>query len=698
MGNLKIKIFYAIILLMVSSAIFAQNDYPDWACEMKVWPFDVLYPFDTAFAGINGEEKTSDADIRGKLDAAVNAGANVVIFYIDDEQSYETFVDENGFSQTLSRIQFLVGEAHNRNLKVVCYLNGLETISVGATTNQALPSLARNYPDWLQIDVTGEKMVWYTTEETEWIPENSEDAWASPLSPWRDFFKQRLISLANAGLDGVYIDATFLPGVDAFGIKWASSDPYFKDEFQDSYGLSIPSSVDWNSETWRKFVFFRHEVIRDYLGEMAEVARANGMTPFFESSSCDFKNGTFLANDVPFTISGDIACSPEIEPEGDFRAAFRMSKSTRDANQDFPMWFLGWPETAERAQREFSITLCHSGNYYPTADADFPANAFSFMDLLREPILSKRVPFQNAVLIYPMRSKDYSFESESAFGAYDGAFNELIRKHIPFRILPLETMTADDLTDVDVAVLAGAESISDEEFNLLKNKNVALVGENGTKDEWGTALSQPRQFPNAVDFASLAPNLPFDIQAPATSFIEFYVDKSDENHFFVFSYNDVNGGEITFETAEPTTVKFYEIDGGVSELSGTNISIPINDFLSVIELNLSGSSAINDNSNLSEEFQLSNYPNPFSKGSGGSSSTVIKFSIPLIETQNLASPRIILKVYNILGSEIATLVNKESLPGEYSIRFDASNLSAGIYFYRLQYGSKSLTKKMLLIR
>jgi len=208
-----------IIMLFLTTSISAQVEYPDWSYEMKIWPFDILYPFETAFARINGEDKTSDTQIKSSLNEAKNKGANVVIFYIDEEQTFETFVDETGFNKALSRIQFLVDEAHARSLKVVCYVNGLEVITVGARSNQTMPSLARNYPDWLQIDITGDKMVWYTTSQIDWIPSDSEDAWASPLSHWRDLFKSRLTALAGSGLDGVYIDATFLPGVDNFGIK-----------------------------------------------------------------------------------------------------------------------------------------------------------------------------------------------------------------------------------------------------------------------------------------------------------------------------------------------------------------------------------------------------------------------------------------------------------------------------------------------
>jgi hypothetical protein len=57
-----------------------------------------------------------------------------------------------------------------------------------------------------------------------------------------------------------------------------------------------------------------------------------------------------------------------------------------------------------------------------------------------------------------------------------------------------------------------------------------------------------------------------------------------------------------------------------------------------------------------------------------------------------------LKVYDILGSEIVTLVNESQQPGYYNINFDGRNLSAGTYFYNLRTESTSVTKKMLLIK
>jgi hypothetical protein len=94
------------------------------------------------------------------------------------------------------------------------------------------------------------------------------------------------------------------------------------------------------------------------------------------------------------------------------------------------------------------------------------------------------------------------------------------------------------------------------------------------------------------------------------------------------------------------------------------------------------------------EFSLGqNYPNPFNP------STTIKYSIPtVIASGTTQSQLVTLRVYDILGNEIATLVNEEKPAGSYEVNFDASRLTSGIYFYKLQAGSFVATKKMILLR
>jgi hypothetical protein len=80
-----------------------------------------------------------------------------------------------------------------------------------------------------------------------------------------------------------------------------------------------------------------------------------------------------------------------------------------------------------------------------------------------------------------------------------------------------------------------------------------------------------------------------------------------------------------------------------------------------------------------------NYPNPFNP------STVISYQIP-------TSAFVRLRVFDVLGNEVASLINKEQHAGYYNVTFNANNLTSGIYFYRLEAGNYSETKKLILIK
>lgn len=94
---------------------------------------------------------------------------------------------------------------------------------------------------------------------------------------------------------------------------------------------------------------------------------------------------------------------------------------------------------------------------------------------------------------------------------------------------------------------------------------------------------------------------------------------------------------------------------------------------------------------LPTEFALSqNYPNPFNPV------TTIKYAIP--EKASRITHNVSLVVYNLLGQEVATLVNEQKPAGNYEVKFDASNLASGIYLYKLQTGEFSSVKKLILMK
>ena len=151
----------------------------------------------------------------------------------------------------------------------------------------------------------------------------------------------------------------------------------------------------------------------------------------------------------------------------------------------------------------------------------------------------------------------------------------------------------------------------------------------------------------------------------------------------IFSYgNDVKQGDIkSFCDLSQSTYKYP----GVSlwEYSQITHSYVWNEYTAAWQVTSVSNQSINPGKyNLSQ-----NYPNPFNP------TTTINYVVP-------KRSLVIIKVYNILGKEVATLVNEEKPAGHYSIKLSADKykLSSGVYFYRMQAGNFVVTKKLVLMK
>ncbi len=193
--------------------------------------------------------------------------------------------------------------------------------------------------------------------------------------------------------------------------------------------------------------------------------------------------------------------------------------------------------------------------------------------------------------------------------------------------------------------------------------------------------------------------------------------KDDEGNYGVLVANieDVDvrfslvleGTPVTKENF--SDVKIYQIDN--TNDGRTPINWNGNDFMiekgCVQFITLTPSpSAVESAGTKPTEFTLfNNYPNPVFENSENGGGTIIKYSLP---SYNLTGDKIAssaktvqnvtLKVFDVLGREVATLVNEPQSSGIYSVEFDTSNLPAGIYFYRLQAGRLTATKKMIVVK
>jgi len=135
------------------------------------------------------------------------------------------------------------------------------------------------------------------------------------------------------------------------------------------------------------------------------------------------------------------------------------------------------------------------------------------------------------------------------------------------------------------------------------------------------------------------------------------------------------------------TDKIYNYYINLNNTQGYYYNIPVvHAGASNVIINLTLSDVEQIDPNIPANYLLSqNYPNPFNP------STSISYSLP-------KSGYVTLKVFNILGNEVTTLVNEAKAAGQYNVEFNASNLPSGIYFYKIQSGSFTETKKMILLK
>jgi parallel beta-helix repeat protein len=167
---------------------------------------------------------------------------------------------------------------------------------------------------------------------------------------------------------------------------------------------------------------------------------------------------------------------------------------------------------------------------------------------------------------------------------------------------------------------------------------------------------------------------PFAGTASPNSTVEVFADSADQGMCFLGSTTADGSGNWTYSGdlhGPNMTATATDDSGNTSEFSGSV-------FVSVEDENLSNT--------IPEQFYLSqNYPNPFNP------ETTIRFGV-------IRSCRVRLTLYNMLGQEIQTLVDKQMAPGQYDVILDAGRLETGMYFYRIRMGDFTDVKKMVLLK
>ncbi len=176
--------------------------------------------------------------------------------------------------------------------------------------------------------------------------------------------------------------------------------------------------------------------------------------------------------------------------------------------------------------------------------------------------------------------------------------------------------------------------------------------------------------------------------APVYQQPDFSVE--DNSNVEMFVHNDGRNTFTTDTSADKSVYTLLQVNNKIGKLIGiiyfTNSRYKLEPRTNADFVNVDLTSVRRENSELPKRFTLDqNYPNPFNP------TTTIRYSIP-------AESKVTLKVYNLIGQEVATLVNTNQTVGTYSVQFNGSKLSSGVYFYRISAGTFVQTKKLLLLK
>lgn len=218
-----------------------------------------------------------------------------------------------------------------------------------------------------------------------------------------------------------------------------------------------------------------------------------------------------------------------------------------------------------------------------------------------------------------------------------------------------------DWRHADSVVVTETGVVGDINFYL---KGFAPHTHNGVAVAYGIVTGEKEILEGAINFVVDQNNEIVDCAVSEVDGSYMFTDLPSGNYTLVSTMLNYNDSKIGFEIAETGTQ--------VAELNVTLTPLTV--------------TGVNDNNSTIKGYALNqNYPNPFNPA------TVISYQIP----QNSL---VTVKVYNVLGSEIVTLVNEQQSAGKHYINFNAANLSSGVYLYKIQAGEFSAVKKLTLIK
>lgn len=515
MNSLKFKLkyfkYFLFIIILFESPFFAFAYSDKWVYQARV-------------AGAEMFKDMTDIEIYQRL-SELKAQRVSVIEGDSELSNYFTIAQYDSEMAFIARVSKI---AHALDLKLVWYYPSLEVL----TPNGEQPnhfSMYKDHPDWVQYNIDHEENygdLEHLDQQTPnvfygglvfWVDPGTESAWMCHLSPYRDYFFDRIRRLAATGVDGVWIDVPLFN--DIVGV-WCCSNPYCREKFENDTGMKFPtkSNLRNSAPNFRRWMIWRHTELNQFLLDTRDAARE--INPNFEVVveivTCDYNSathqgldGTFMGEVDGFTFCWEIdALSDDnamrnAQPN-DWYSLIAINKFCRGASGfKRPSWAFTYGYQDNDAELVLAEAVAAQVNPYDTkiplmttlVSAQYRARMYSFIEHYQDLIYSSETAAKVAIL-YSSSSRDFSdydqgtalyvttsapkadqqwWTTEEGDGLletnylaeYRGWVKILVAHHIPFDIVPVQYFTSEKLKKYHAIIMPNIISLSTDKGQLL---------------------------------------------------------------------------------------------------------------------------------------------------------------------------------------------------------------------------------------
>ena len=451
---------------------------------------------------------------RDNPDQIVRSATATNVFGIEVDNDipgrYESFVDP---TEKLKAIRAAAEKAHAAGNYAFVYIAGTECITAHAA--QAAHSMAKDHPDWLQRNISGQPALFGGGTEF-WIREGDEDVWISPFATeWRKIYMQRVRQIAATGIDGVYVDIPYwMTHFTGWENTWASFDDSTVAAFKSKTGLNAKKDLklgDFRDANFRKWVDFRIEALTGFMREIdANVKAVNPkcktiaeIYPGIEESAVRVGADVYDMYPVVDTIAheygtGGMAASRT--PLSWFQDMIGMY-SFRAFAGDKPSWMLSYSWEKEKriapsdAMKNLAMAQLMAGTNTWDAEGHVMSGSndiqtrkliFGWIKDHEKTFFLPRQPVRPIGVYFSPKTRDYF--ADDFIQSYRGILLLLLQSHLEFEIVTPRTL---DGFRGDVLILPDARCLSAHELESLHSytaagKALITTGQTGKYDDTGS--------------------------------------------------------------------------------------------------------------------------------------------------------------------------------------------------------------------